>query len=294
MSEKFLFHYTSLLGLCGIFCTKAIWASSIRRQKDPNEFNHAINVASEVIANSLASSELSSEKILLERIQKMLSESRDDIMIHYDIFVASFSDEGDLANQWRDYCPPGEGVSIGFDRLQLFEVAISRLFGPYPCEYDRYRQQTCIGQLLSILLADWHSDYQGATDNDTITYIAREFIGNLYYIAPRLKEKYQEEREWRLISDKKVRPIQLGEVKIRGALSVREEESLIIPYYELSLARVGERVRVPQLFVSPSKNQEHLHDTVAHIVKAFQDRIEVGEVILSKIPYDSVGWDNTR
>jgi hypothetical protein len=114
-----LFHYTSHDGLIGIAKNKELWASKAIFMNDAAEFRLALDLARNEIANQ--------DQDYADELKDHLLHDIDDIE-NVNIFVASFSKKSDLLSQWRGYCSPGPGYSVGFRSTDLVDRAGIRFY----------------------------------------------------------------------------------------------------------------------------------------------------------------------
>ncbi len=135
-----LYHYTSLEALVSIVHSKRLRASDIRYLNDTSE---ASQLTKDVISILRARALSEQDQEVISLIIDTLEQNR-----VLSLFVASFSEDGDLLSQWRAYSPPSLGVSIGFSRESLSEqwVANPRGEKPYflscPLQQVRYYDST--------------------------------------------------------------------------------------------------------------------------------------------------------
>jgi hypothetical protein len=131
-----LFHYTSLQGLQGIVSNREVWATDVRFFNDAREFAHGLDLAKSVV-DGVAATEIEDE--LRHAIRGVLSSPPE--RERWAVF--SLSEKGDLLSQWRGYCPPSGGYSIGFDpgKLKTMTLARGLVFGLRPCLYDEAIQR---------------------------------------------------------------------------------------------------------------------------------------------------------
>lgn len=111
---KTLYHYTSMSGLLGIVRTEQIWASHIRYLNDVSEQDHIWSLVRARVAERLAQATERTVKVRLEELLAAVDQRRVE-----DIYVASFSADGDLLSQWLSYCPQGNGFAIGFSTRSM-------------------------------------------------------------------------------------------------------------------------------------------------------------------------------
>ena len=107
---KTLYHYTSLEALVSIVQSRRLWASNIRFLNDRTESLHLIENVLDVLRKLVSPA----HKAIVRTVQERLGSTPKQAH-----FVASLSEKDDLLSQWRAYCPPGAGVSIGFPSTVL-------------------------------------------------------------------------------------------------------------------------------------------------------------------------------
>ena len=105
-----LYHYTSLSGLQGIVASRSIWETEIRYLSDAKELVQTLDILLGLIRNKYESSD-AKKREFFGQLEKWLQER---LVRGHLVFVASFSEEGNLLSQWRGYSPIGKGVSLGF------------------------------------------------------------------------------------------------------------------------------------------------------------------------------------
>jgi hypothetical protein len=115
VQEEPLFHYTNTSGFQGIVSSKSIWATDYRYLNDTEEFVIGERIVQELAEELRAPMAESPQRWLLENFATFHQAMRLTQMTN--IFVASFSQEGNLLSQWRAYGARGAGYSIGFSTL---------------------------------------------------------------------------------------------------------------------------------------------------------------------------------
>jgi len=149
-------------------------------------------------------------------------------------FIACFTANGNLLSQWRSYCPPAKGVSLGFNAGKVTALTKRQSYQIGKCVYDvkiqkritinilkqiRHRAQT------SVSSKELEKDYDGAR----YTHVFEEIADDLVRIAALLKHpSFHEEEEWRIIS-----PISSN--NIQASIKYREGPSSLIPYLNFQL-----------------------------------------------------------
>jgi hypothetical protein len=143
-----LYHYTSFGGFIGICQSRAIWASNIHHLNDSQEFAHGRSLVQHEITNRLRERNLTSDdRAFLEVLSTKVKQIRN---VH--VFVASFSETGDLLSQWRGYCPPGKGISVGVLSRVLVERGTEQGFTLARAIYDFEKQSRAMRELVDEVL----------------------------------------------------------------------------------------------------------------------------------------------
>jgi Protein of unknown function (DUF2971) len=141
-SNALVYHYTSLAALRGILDSRTMFCTDYRFLNDKTEFNFGLNVVEAMVRARGAESGLTENDLsdILEEICR-LRLGRD-----VTVYCASWALHGNDLSQWRAYAPQ-DGVSIGFDRQSLSNVAAAQGFSCSPVAYFG-----------GGLLEDWFSD----------------------------------------------------------------------------------------------------------------------------------------
>lgn len=196
-----------------------------------------------------------------------------------EVYVASFTEEGDLLSQWRGYCPKG-GFSVGFSSNLLSEVANKHDSFLAPCIYDFKTQK----QLLEELLVSYSNKYEESVKKDSqnnpdqIAHsLSNEFVISLFAIAPMLKhDSFKEEKEWRIVSSK---------LRVAPDIKFRANESSIIPYIEMALCNDESEIELKKIFIGPASNNEYSREAVLQLLR--KNRIPENNIRFSSAPYRS-------
>jgi hypothetical protein len=234
-----IYHYTSNEGFLGI-ARKILWASKLHYLNDSTEFAYAIGLAKDRLG--VRSEHYSSKlKTFHEKTLESISSIEN---VH--MFVACFSERGDLLSQWRGYCPNQVGYSIAFDREQLEESALRQGFRLIRCEYDKDRQNAIVDELLS--------EAEGTVDQTSPSEAAKHLAMRISEIAPALKHpQFSEEHEWRLASKG---PVRITSSQIR----FRPSRWTLIPYYLFELCAESEPLKLSHVYVGPNPHMRLAKD----------------------------------
>jgi hypothetical protein len=235
-----MYHYTSPDGLLGMVKSKALWATDVRYLNDAQEFQYARAMALDSFDAFRDTQGKPPDQIAQEEFRRSLGAAGKK-----RIYVISFSEEGDLLSQWRAYCPPSGGLSLGFPPQPLAHATRCTLF---PCIYDVSTQR----EFLKALIDAWYEDYlkgipafQSTNKRDAV----RSTDLTIWFLALAAVFKhpgFREEREWRLVTR--------GDIYSRNQL-FRAGRSGIVPYIERPLAAPGYPIRLRRIVVGPNPHQ---------------------------------------
>lgn len=265
-----LYHYTLHSGLLGIIKNKNIWASSIHYLNDASEFSHAVDLMKYEI--SVYQGKASTKMVdFLNKAEKALQDIRTT-----NLFVCSFSENGDLLSQWRGYCPNGKGYSIGFNYSHLTQPMKKQHFKLGKCIYKQNEQTSIISAILNDTVSRFN-DTIGLYPNDKETQkLINNFVKKVIQVSPLIKnESFSEENEWRLISA----PIATNDQRIK----YREGKSMIIPYYDFQLADDGCNLDIEEIYIGPTMHYELAAMSLVTFLKA--QNVGYKSIRSSKIPY---------
>src|SRR4051812_1721719 len=102
---RFLYHYTDQNGLLGIVKHKKIWATHHQYLNDTQEYLHAKGLVRDEIEGRLKAANADSRPLLETLCSTLDGKGNEDV----NLYVASFSEDGDSLAQWRAYGGPTAG-----------------------------------------------------------------------------------------------------------------------------------------------------------------------------------------
>jgi Protein of unknown function (DUF2971) len=209
-----LYHYSSGDTVRRIVESNSIWASSHRHLNDSKEIEHGLDIAEDIVLRCVRDR---GDPVLEQTIKHYLH----GLVPTYkpssldgdapDVYIASFCSEGDLLSQWRSYCPPSDGFSVGIDSEALRRLGKVAGFELEQCVYEDHQKvalirtwtEEAMNQLDSISAARGIPAEIVARRHDTWN------LRKLFALVCRLKHRgFRDEREWRLIGhvrDQRVR-----------------------------------------------------------------------------------------
>ncbi|HUP62093.1 MAG TPA: DUF2971 domain-containing protein [Thermoanaerobaculia bacterium] len=265
-TEQFLYHYTGIGTAEKVVRTRALWATNIYYLNDGSEFRHGIELMRRTLRES-ARKHRSAGKFL-DAVEWSALESP-----RLRVFVVSFSEAGDLLSQWRSYCPPNRGVSLGFEASELELAGSQQGFGLVRCSYNLRRQNLAIKNVAS----HWQARFQAASSDAEQSAIVDEFAIDFAQVAASHKDpSFAEEREWRLITVR--RDADPTEIQYREGVST------LIPYVEFGLPIDGKgRLRMRRVVVGPTPHWELTCNAVGNMVR--EGKVLWGQITPSRTPY---------
>jgi Protein of unknown function (DUF2971) len=247
--EPFLFHYTSLGSAEKIVQSRELWATNIYYLNDGSEFTHGIRLMREYLAT------------VAER-SAAAREFRDDVSWtafespYLNVFIVSFSETGDLLSQWRSYCPPNRGISLGLPAEALKSAAKRQGFDLVQCSYDLLQQQTVVKDVAR----RWMRKHKATRTDAARAAVASGFAASFARVAASFKDaSFAEEREWRLV--------RFASEESSG-VRYREGSSTLIPYlvYQLPVdAKL--RLVLPRIIVGPTPHANLSRRAVVRMLK---------------------------
>lgn len=265
-----LHHYTSGSGIAGIFDSKQIWATNIHCLNDAKEFVHAISLAKSAVRQSLEEQMGGEGDSVYAAIERSLNS-----LSRLSVYVSCFSEVEDSLSQWRGYCPPGFGYSIGFDGEHLKREARRQGFNLGKCIYDAETQK-------AITLA-WAREtvemvISGLRESDDIAGVVQDssayFLSKFYDFAPLLKHhSFHSESEWRLYG-------LVGGDDPR--MRIRAGKSMLIRYVSVDLGFGKESQIIWNMLVGPTPHAELAGEALTIYFNKFLIRNGIG---YSQSPY---------
>jgi len=267
-----LFHYTNQSGLLGIIDTFEIWATKILYLNDTTELLLAFEMAKEELDKRRLDSGDPDKYRKVEILQHKI-----DSWKSINLFVCSFSEDGDSLSQWRAYGNSTSSFSIGFSSAHLKQMALNNEFVLAKCIYDEKSQRDLITDLVvRALRKDFALNPNRLFDlvDPEPDKIAEECVAELARLAPILKHKsFSEEKEWRLIS---------GLTSHEHPLfSFRQGASMIAPYFRFPLREGNDLPKIVKLVVGPTPHEILAAESADMLLR--KKGLDI-EVVVSTIP----------
>ena len=265
-----LHHYTSGAGVLGILSSDSLWATQIRYMNDSKEFAHATELATSALRGLREGRKGDNYAQLCAAVTSHL-----ESISGLALYVACFSEVHDSLSQWRGYCPPSFGYSVGFDGDLLRPIAREQGFELRPCIYDRALQTQAVNEWAREAVAVLEANYP--TGADPVEYTranCNTFLQKFVAFAPYMKDlSFKDEREWRLVGMVPSNDPRVG---------LRPGKSLLVPYVPVKLSSAAERSPVWNICVGPTPHIELAMNSLTHLFQKVQLR---NGVTRTMIPY---------
>lgn len=272
---KILYHYTNTSGLYGIVRAGSFWATHFKNLGDTEEFN-SWKIISEEYDILLENIDLKYREEF-KRVNKIIVNG-----IQYDFFngfalntafVASFTEEGDISSQWKDYDDNGFGYSIGINVNCINDayigIGFEKTFMLYKIEYDLDNYKQYITNSFRNFF-DW-GDKLYISDSYKIKYVGKILF--LLLIVSYKRPRFSVEKEWRYLS--------LGVAPEREL--TRERNGIIVKYTELNLKSSNNTMVIEKIFMGPNLDSQKVRPDIEKLFK--ENNYPVPVIIRSSVAY---------
>lgn len=313
-----LYHYTDQKGLLGILESKSVWATHLQYLNDKSEgqiiaqllldeLNQRVTIGpGEPSSPLMTLAQLMGVSIVAPEGKIPCSDAEvfsqgfaiSSWVTAQDVFVSSFSEQGDLLSQWRAYSGESGGYSIGFTRSYLQSVGAyflairnGRFYDDssplIPCRYcDELEKESLkreIAQIVDSYITEAEQTKRQVVPRAKEGFRTPAAIA-LRHFLPLGKRRamtkdlaFREEAEWRLV-------LQLGGIGAADSdLDLRPGRSMLIPYLKVGLTWENQALEIPEIIVGPCPHPLEAAKSVERLMK--KEGVKEFEVKHSKIPY---------
>jgi Protein of unknown function (DUF2971) len=308
VEPELLYHYTTQEGLLGILKDKCIWATHLRYLNDTSEGEIVSRAVFEELSSRVNSFPLM-QFLGVPPIERTVKTQCDDEEVisqgfamsswatSQNVFVASFSKEGNLLSQWRAYSGASGGYSIGFPPSYL-GAAGTHFMQDRPgrfysdsnpltrCKYCDEKEESDLRNDIEALVTSYineavstkQSPVKGAKEGfHTPAAIAlKHFLPLGIRSAVTKDNAFREEAEWRLA-------FHLNRDNAHSDLEFRNGRSMLTPYFKVLLEWEGQQIDIKEIIVGPCPHPNEAVESVKMLLK--KKGIDGVEVVPSKIPY---------
>jgi hypothetical protein len=289
--QGLVFHYTDAAAMSGIVSKGKIWATHFMHLNDRRELLEGEDLVREVAKEMRQTTTGHRQELWTD------FETNFDAMvitqIVRDLYVVSFSEDGDDLDQWRAYGGRGGGYAIGvtFKVATDDENAAAQTAGfggtMLKVRYDREEAREKVRKDLSEAFnaIERYVDTYGSKVAPIKIFKAGMVAAyqRAARIAPILKHKaFEREREWRLI-------VTLGDDVFPRFLKTRPSPSGVVPYVEVPLeqGKPDGPANVERLVVGPTQDRERgLRSAELFLRSLGYDRARAQSVVVaSEVPF---------
>ena len=226
-----LYHYTSLGSILKIVPERTLHATDARFLTDASEMRVIVENLKFAMTSAANPDDFTSRihTQLRAWLENRLSE------LGHAVFVACFTQNGNILSQWRSYGDPGKGLSIGFDPDKLLSAALSQGYMVGRCIYDPKRQMEIAVEVLKAIELQAKLMFPDSPARALFEPVFEAVEVDLLKIAVLFKDHaFCEEAEWRLVS-----PVISNYVI--SPIKFREGRSLLTPYMNFELPNAPDR-----------------------------------------------------
>ncbi|MDP2011386.1 MAG: DUF2971 domain-containing protein [Phenylobacterium sp.] len=270
-----VFHYTSASAFKAIVTYFQAWASKIQHLDDEREYIEYIDAFERISISRFRRSE-HDESDFLDFVLETTG-----LLARANIFVASFTERGDLLSQWRGYCPAG-GYSVGFNLEKLISAVEGQGLNICKAIYAAPDEEE-IALFLENLFRDFLPLYRAGESADQLDALRHTLETHIFREAPKYKHPgFIEESEWRVYSKPLDRSdSRIDVVDIRGTLRPILKFDLIGA--ETITANDNSGKSIQNVYVSPGPDRELRREAAAMLLKHLD--VNYTRVELSNVPY---------
>lgn len=272
-----IYHYTNVQGLLGIINSMEMWATDILFLNDAAEYKYAKNLIHKKFRD-LFKFEKNANKFLYNFV------NRSHIINEYQIFVCSFSEDGNLLSQWRGYCPQNNGFSIGFDFNKIMshlKQNKSNEFFLAPCIYDDEYQNELFDALKKdtfeniIEILDDQINNKDNRSSDLFNEKYHNFTKLFLHLCSIIKHPaFAEEKEWRLFD--------ISKRTEKNFINYRDGINTVIPFKKFNFSSTLIQCPIKEVYIGPNPNKKLAKDSLKNIST---DKHLSFKILDSKIPY---------
>jgi hypothetical protein len=274
--SSLLYHYTSLEGVLAIVPSGQLWATDIHYLNDASELREAAAVF-ELATSEIPRNNEEDREILRQLVDWLRNRLSDGHLL----FVACFSEDGNLLSQWRGYTPHGKGLSLGFSHAHLAACAARQGFLLGQCVYGVAAQaevaKSTVAAIVGAARLDGPSLAAHPSQSYHPTFLRLE--ANLLRIAALFKSAaFEAEREWRVVSP--------AVANYRDSdIQYRTGRTTLLPYVNFLVSAEDEQpARVAHVFLGPTPNNNLAMQSLSMFLSR-ERATPSGGIQASGIPY---------
>lgn len=298
-----LYHYTNADGLKGIIETGIFHATHFLFLNDPSEISYSLDLINDVLIGVIKNEKNRQVKdTIKDLINKNYIQNIHYQGFLYDVFIASFSENGDQLSQWRGYADNGMGYSIGIDPYKIQQIKfgikytmnlnINRPINLVKVEYDKEQQRNIIKKSFISLLSKINRCIAVNNEKQTCPIFSNlpSILSNLISRLALLfkNQSFNEEKEWRLLLFDRYLENNNCNNTISSNINIRNKKGLLLPYVEFDLKESDNKHRIPlkKIIIGPRQNLKQARRALDLLLfkKGYNEDV-YPEILNSTIPY---------
>ena len=190
-----LYHYTSSAGMRAIIASGVLRAHNIGQMNDFAEARYAASVMRAQIDRQYALEANLNADCLFAVMRDQMSSL--DLS---NVFVLSFTSDGDELGMWKLYADRGQGFSFALPILPALEWAAKTHQGFFArCSYCVERLEEFCRSAVATIREIFLADIAAGIHPDPVAY-CEAFFRNVAWFAPVFKPRvWEDEKEWRFV-----------------------------------------------------------------------------------------------
>lgn len=294
-----LYQYTNQQGMEGILRNKVFWATHSLHLNDSQEIKYADQMICDFLDGRAVQNSIL-EKIYYDLLGKKYGKPSIIRAWDDDLYVISFSQNGDHLGQWRAYGDDGKGYAIGIKPYELHHKIQGSIvlaheeggLGFIKVSYDVNEQEQIILNIITSAEEIIEQEYQSmkGKERDLFPAFAAKKLSSilwqltLFYKHPGFKD----ELEWRVVKKRWGKNVMQGinddatkDVKYRMRGSVK------IPYLELNFTSQHDHRLLPieEIFLGPKIKEPSASKKLEQFLDSLGYSHNMARILYSSIPY---------
>jgi hypothetical protein len=297
-----LFQYTDVNGLKGILDSKRWRATHSSYLNDGKEITYADEMMSEILESRMTG--LASDSLLFRIYDEVLGKryGKPSVLKAWDndIYLISFSQNGNLLDQWRAYAADGAGYAIGINPWKLkhkVEGAIilsheQEGLGFVQVNYDLDEQKRLFFDLIEKTEQIFESEFNSLNDQERSQFpaiAARSLSIIIWQLALFYKHPaFQNEQEWRVVIRRWGRNVMRGiNADAVERVLFRPTRNILVPYLELNFQSRDNSKLLPieKIYLGPKHRTTNGKESLEMYLQSLGYVEMIPELVISDIPY---------
>lgn len=291
-----IYHYTDAIGLENILRDKKWRATHSSYLNDSKELFYADEMMIEILKERLP---IPNNNFLWTDIYEDITNAaygKSSVLSAFneDFYIVSFSQKGDLLDQWRAYASDGNGYSIGIDPWELKNKVQEKVLIPkhpddlafvkvnYAVEEQKAILRNIIDKAMVIIEAEYNKIH--SSDQERFRRVATACLGSVITkLAPFYKHwAFENEQEWRIVR----RKWKGDETESLKHVSFRSSRNMLIPYMSTDFTcEPDDLLPLKKIYLGPKLKNSNAENSLEMYLKSLGYKDVMPELEDSVIPY---------